>query len=70
MRGIVRQEDHNVRDRDKLSVSDFDVATRGDEFHWDDKALRIDVSDLECDPLLISDLNYDLSVAMQSTVQF
>ena len=68
MPGIIRPEDRNARDQDKSTASAFDVASSGDEFHGDNSALQIDMSDLECEPLLVSDLNEDLSIAMQSTV--
>ena len=65
---IVCQEERSVMDHEKIAISDFGVAERGDEFHWDSNELKIDVSDLECEPLMISDLNHDLDFAMRSTV--
>ncbi len=68
MPGTIRQEERNVMDRNKIAISDFDVASCGDEFHWDGDELGIDTSDLECEPLMISDLSFDSDLAMQSTV--
>ena len=57
-------EELTAMDRPPLPVSDLDVVSLGDEFAWDD-----DFDDLECPPLLASDLpmNSELQ-AMQSTV--
>jgi hypothetical protein len=63
-----RQEERNVMDRNGMAVSDFDVASCGDEFHWDGESLGVDVSDLECGSLMISDLHHDIDLSMQSTV--
>lgn len=70
MSGIVVQKEQIATDRPKPAVSEFDVASRGDEFHceyWDGQMLKIDVSDLYCDPMLVTDLSLDSDRAMQST---
>ncbi len=68
MPGTICQEERNVMDRNGMAVSDFNVASCGDEFHWDGDSLGVDVSDLECASLMISDHNFDSDLAMQSTV--
>ena len=68
MPGTFRQEERNVMEQNGMAVSDFNVASRGDEFHWDGDSRGVDVSDLECAPLMISDLRFDSDFAMQSTV--
>ena len=62
---IFSTEELTSKDRPPLPVSDLDVVSLGDEFAWDD-----DPDDLECPPLLASDLplNSELQT-MQSTVQ-
>lgn len=64
----IRQEERSVMDQNGMAVSDFDVASCGDEFHWDGNCSGVDASDLECDPLMISDFGFDSAIAMQSTV--
>lgn len=67
MSGIVRQEEPNTMARQAV-VSDSDVASLDEVIHWDGNVLRIDASDLQCESLMINDLNQDLALAMQSTV--
>ncbi len=67
MSGIVRQEEPNMMAQQQAAVSDSDVASLDEVFHWDGNVLRIDVSDLQCESLMINDLNQDLALAMQST---
>ena len=64
-----RQEERIVMDRENDVIADFGVATCGDEFHWDGESLGIDLSDLECGSLMISDLHHDFDQSMKSTVQ-
>ena len=61
---IFSTEELTAMDRPPMPISDLDVLSLGDEFAWDD-----DCDDLECPPLLASDLpmNSELQ-AMQSTV--
>ena len=73
MSGIVRQKEPQVTARPSPVVSEFDVASRGDEFHcddlnWDGQKLEIDLSELNCDPLLVADLSLEFDRSMQSTV--
>ena len=67
MSGIAYQKEPPVADRPDPAVSEFDVASRGDEFHGDGQTLRIDVSDLDCDAVLVADLSLESDRAMQST---
>ncbi len=43
-------------DRIHPPPNDLDLVAPGDEFAWDDTPCDVDVSDLECRPLLAADL--------------
>ena len=43
-------------DRVHPPATDLDLVVPGDEFAWDFASSNIDVSDLECQPLLAADL--------------
>ena len=70
MPGIVCQKEQNVMDRPEPAVSELDMASRVDECHENGQMLKIDVSDLYCDPMLVTDLSLDSDRAMQSTAHF
>ena len=57
-------------DRHHPPTADVGLVVPGDEFAWDFTPREIDVSDLECQPLLASDLplNSELSL-LQTTTQ-
>jgi hypothetical protein len=68
MPALVLPEEPIAMDRNHSPPFDLDLVSPGDEFAWDFAPLGIDVSDLECHPLLASDLplNSEL-LSMQST---
>jgi hypothetical protein len=53
MPGVVRQEQPGVMDHKYMAASDFVLASRGDEFFWDGSRWEIDMSDLDCPPMLV-----------------
>ena len=55
MPGVVRQKQSGVMDHKHIAASDFVLASRGDEFFWDGGRWEIDVSDLDCPPMLVVD---------------
>ncbi len=67
MSGIACQKEPPIASRPEPAVSEFDVASHGDEFRWDGQTLKIDVTDLQCDPMLVADLSLESDRAMQST---
>ncbi len=51
-------------------TADVGLAVPGDEFAWDFTPREIDISDLECHPLLASDLPLNSELALlQTTTQ-
>lgn len=70
MPGIAHTEEPHVMDPHE-ALSDCQLAGLGDEFHWDGTISKVDVSDLECHPVLVSELQHDPDrQAMQSTAHF
>ena len=51
---VFSSEELTATDRPPALVTDLDVISLGDEFEFDD--IEIDASDLQCQPLLASDL--------------
>ena len=57
-------------DRNHSLPADVGLAVPGDEFAWDFTPRDIDVADLECQPLLASDLPLNSELALlQTTTQ-
>ena len=57
MPGIARQEQPGVMGHEYMAAWDFVLASRGDEFFWDGGLWKIDVSDLDCPPMLVIDVS-------------
>ncbi len=58
-------------ERVESSHSDCHAASLGDEFCWDGSILDLDLSDLECQPLLASDLPHNSeNCSLLSTANF
>lgn len=67
---LLSPQEPAAMDRIYPLAADVGLAASGDEFAWDFAPHEIDVSDLECHPLLASDLplNSELQ-SLQSTAQ-
>ncbi len=65
---LLSPQEPAAMDRIYPLTADVGLAVPGDEFAWDFTPREIDVSDLECQPLLASDLplNSELS-SLQTT---
>ncbi len=60
MPGVVRLEQPGVMDHKYVGTSDvvdFVLASRGDEFFWDGGLWVVDVSYLDCPPMLVIDVS-------------
>ena len=67
---LLSPQEPDAMDRDHPPTADVGLVVPGDEFAWDFTPYEIDVSDLECHPLLASDLplNSELQ-SLQTTTQ-
>ena len=67
---LLSPQEPAAMDRDHPPTADVGLAAPGDEFVWDFTPREIEVSDLECQPLLASDLplNSELHL-LQTTTQ-
>ena len=53
---LLSTQEPDALDCDHFSPTDVDLIVPGDEFAWDFAPREIDVADLECHPMLASDL--------------